>query len=214
MNLSDDALPYRVNVLSAAVKAALSWPDPLRGPSAPTYSGVHMSRILVGSLALLLLGACAGGSGQGIDDEQVDNDAVAAALEQCVDDAGYAPEVLASQPVGDIPSDSIYADPEFRAVLERCIVSSGAGEVEGDTPEEVADQNRRATVLTDCMRDRGWEVPDPTMVAGPAGSEYLVPTITGPPTDDAETEAAFADDFSACADEAGIPLVIDSEPEP
>jgi len=174
-----------------------------------------MNRFLLGSLALLLLGGCVGGSGPGIgDDGQVDNDAVAAALEQCVVEAGYPPEVLASPAVGDIPPDSIWADPEFNAVFQRCIVSSGAGEVEGDTPEEVADQNRRATVLTDCMRDRGWDVPDPTMVAGPAGSEYLVPTITGPPSDDAETEAAFGEDFSACADEAGIPLVIDSEPEP
>jgi hypothetical protein len=172
-----------------------------------------MNRILVGSLALLLLGGCAGGSGQGIGDQPADNDAVAAALEQCVVEAGYPPEVLASPEVGDIPSDSIWADPEFNAVFQRCIVSSGAGDVEGDTPEEVADQNRRATTLTDCMRDRGWEVPDPTMVAGPAGSEYLVPTITGPPTDDDETEAAFAGDMSACAEEAGIPLVIDSEPE-
>ncbi len=118
---------------------------------------------------------------------------------------GFPSEIRGSRPLGVMPSDSMYADPAFQAVDARCGVQSGIGEVEGDTPEEVASQNERATKFTGCLRGRGWPIDDPELVVNPAGDDYLVPRVE-PPRGGAERQQAFTRDLTACATEAGIPV--------
>lgn len=160
-------------------------------------------------LVLLLLAGCQGAPAQPAGEHGEFDPASAGALEQCLAESGYPPKAVGTPPVGDTPSDSVWADSEFNRVFARCLVSSGAGEADGDDPREIATQNERATLLTNCMRERGWDVPDPTQVPGPAGSEYLVPRVGEPPRQDAETTQAYFGDLVECGDEVGLPVVGD-----
>ncbi len=161
-----------------------------------------VKRIEAVVIGALLLAACAGPANDPGDSPAID----AAAFqdyEECMAAGGFPREVRGPELIGVIPSDSIYADPAFQAVEARCLVQSGIGEVEGDTPEEVAAQNERATKLTGCLRDRGWDIDDPELVDNPAGEDYFVPRVE-PPPGGAETQQAFSRDLTACATEAGI----------
>lgn len=129
------------------------------------------------------------------------------ALEACMQEAGYGPELLRAMPVGEKPLGSVYADPAFDRALSRCIVVSGAGTADGDDPEEVAAQNQRAMQFTACMRDLGWSVPDPRTVKGPGGTQYLVPAIEGPGSANAAIRSSFDRDVATCGAQSGIPVL-------
>lgn len=165
-----------------------------------------MKRIeTVGVGMLLLAAACAGPLNDRAASPVIDA-AAYQSYEECMAAGGFPSEVRGPMPPpGAMPSDSIYVDPAFQAVDGRCAVQSGIGEVDGDTPEEVAAQNDKATKFTGCMRDRGWDIDDPELVANPAGEDYLVPRLE-PPPGGAETQQAFGRDLTVCATEAGIPV--------
>jgi hypothetical protein len=154
-------------------------------------------------ISLAMLVACSPAGTEQPTDLRTDA-AAQAAFEQCMQNRGYSVEDMGPPTTGRVPAGSV--DREFETAKQLCALEAGTGSVDGDDPEEVAEQNARATEMTQCMRDRGWDVADPELAQGPLGSQYLIPLLEGPPGADAETAAAFSDDVAACGGQAGIPI--------
>ncbi len=129
------------------------------------------------------------------DDALRTDSAAFAAFDECLDRAGYSPRPTATGPQSF--SDELLA---YQRAAMRCSVESGIGEVDGDDPAEVQWANGIATGITECLRDGGWDVPDP--VLEPLG-RYLVPP-SGVVSDDPVTQSEFNRDLQACAAHYGI----------
>lgn len=121
-----------------------------------------------------------------------------AAFRECVEDAGISRAELASLFSGTIASTNEHW-PDF----ERCLVESGIGRVDGDSPEEIAAHNLRASLMADCLRASGWDV---RPVLEPRG-RYLLPPLRAPGEDPWNPQ--FFADMRACAEQIGIPVADD-----
>jgi len=100
----------------------------------------------------------------------------------------------------DGPSD------EFVAADEACqpILEDAMPEAKDLSPEELAERQDQMLAMAQCMRDKGYDMPDPQVDsngrfrverrAGPGAG-------TGPPED----EEQFREDMEACSEEAGMP---------
>lgn len=145
----------------------------------------------------LVLGACAlspATTTTALSDDE-------AAYADCMRDAGF--DLAEIEPIvsgEDIQPGSVRASQEFQQVDRRCIVSSGIGDVVGDSPEEIAEKDTQALTMTQCMRDRGWEMPDPVR---DAIRGYLIPGSPVVPID-ADQQAVQLADLQECGEEAGI----------
>jgi len=97
---------------------------------------------------------------------------------------------------------------EFDAADEACqpIIEDAMPEVEDLSPEELAERQDQLLAMAQCMRDKGYDMPDPEIDAdgrtrigrraGPGSGSG-----TGPPED----EEQFQEDMEACSEEAGMP---------
>jgi hypothetical protein len=95
---------------------------------------------------------------------------------------------------------------EFEAADEACqpILEDAMPEGEELSPEELAERQDQMLAMAQCMRDKGYDMPDPQVDsngrfrverrAGPGAG-------TGPPED----EEQFREDMEACSEEAGLP---------
>ena len=144
-------------------------------------------------IAVLSIAACSDDDGA-IGDSEPPTEQQREAYEQCLVDAGYAPEDFT--PV----SMSITTDLEAVLADSRCIVASGVGEVDVDDPEEATAHTERTLTFMRCMRAAGWQVPDPEPSAN---GKYLVPAGL-PIPDDAEEAKAFHGDLETCSADAGL----------
>lgn len=124
-------------------------------------------------------------------------------LRACVEAAGYDwdaawPPWTSEEPP---PEDSLYADPAFHAVLEGCLVETGAA-AEGPFDEErIARENAVVLEYVRCMRARGWELPEPEVWEGPEHPGLLEQPPVPVPEGAAEAEQAARDSL-----ECGFPL--------
>ena len=97
---------------------------------------------------------------------------------------------------------------EFQAADEACrsIIEDAMPEPEDLSPEELAERQDRMLALAQCIRDKGYDMPDPQVDSdgrvmierrgGPSAGSG-----TGPPED----EEKFLEDMEACQEEAGMP---------
>lgn len=152
--------------------------------------------------ALAVTTACAGDSSSesSTSESSTPGDSPTAAYEACLADAGYILSEMGARPIGSGDPASPYKDVGFQRAERRCIVQAGIGEIEGDSPDEVAAKDAQAIGITRCMRERGWTMPDPRRdpVTG-----YLIPGSPAVP-DDSDTQTALLADLTACGEEFGI----------
>jgi hypothetical protein len=162
-----------------------------------------------------LLGACGGNGGSDGDASGGDSgggeDSAAedATLEyaQCMRDQGIEdfpdPEIgengemqLATPEGGDIE--------EFEAADDECKPILDEAQSRGSrlSPEEQAERQDQALAMAQCMRERGWDMPDPEIDEGGGIAVQNPDNIGGP--GDARFEQ-FEDDMTDCNEEAGIP---------
>jgi hypothetical protein len=120
-------------------------------------------------------------------------------------DGGFTqivPEGEGGGPEG--PSDEFQAaDDECRSIMEDALP-----EPEDLSPEEVAERQDQLLAMAQCMRDKGYDMPDPEVdssgrvTIGRRGGPADGGSGTGPPAD----EDQFREDMEACQDEAGMDL--------
>ena len=168
----------------------------------------------LGALALAgLLGAC--GDNGGSDgtssggDASGDSSARDATLEyaQCMRAHG-----VEDFPDPEVGEDGEYqlstpevADPdEFEAADDQCkpILDEARSEGHQLSPEEQAERQDQALAMAQCMREKGWDMPDPEIEEGGGIAVQNPPDIGGP--GNARFER-FQDDIADCNEEAGIP---------
>jgi hypothetical protein len=162
-----------------------------------------------------LLGAC-GGNGGSDDDASggdsgggEDSAAEDATLEyaQCMRDHGIEdfpdPEIgengemqLSTPEGGDLE--------EFEAADDECKPILDEAQSQGSrlSPEEQAERQDQALAMAQCMRENGWDMPDPEVEEGGGIAVQNPPNIGGP--GDTRFEQ-FEADIADCNEEASIP---------
>jgi hypothetical protein len=158
-----------------------------------------------------LLGACGGKGGSDETPSGGGDDSAAqdATLEyaQCMRDHGV--EDFPDPEVGEngeyqLSTPEVADQDEFQAADEECKPILDEAQREGHqlSPEEQAERQDQALALARCMRERGWDMPDPEVEEG-GGIAIQNPDDIGGPGN-ARFEQ-FQDDMTDCNDEAGIP---------
>jgi hypothetical protein len=158
-----------------------------------------------------LLGACGGNGGSG-DTTSGGGDEASAAQDatleyaQCMRDHGI--EDFPDPEVGEDGEFQLstpeIADPdEFEAADDECKPILDEAQREGNqlSPEEQAERQDQALAMARCMRERGWDMPDPEIEEGGGIAIQNPPDIGGPGNARFED---FQDDIADCNEEAGI----------
>lgn len=183
-------------------------------------AGIAVVALLGAGAAFVLAGGDGGGRGEGDesvagDDGRSDVDFADAALEyaQCMRDEGledWPDPVIADGGVVDLDSGETYDMdmPEVQAAHEECqsIVDAAQDQPPQLTPEEQAEMQDQALAMVECMRDRGWEMPDPEISedGGSVGIAVEEGESNLPLPGDPDLER-FEQDQEECDEEAGFP---------
>lgn len=129
----------------------------------------------------------------------VDPDSAQVRFEGCMRDSGY--------PLDDPEVESYLADREkgrdevdwdLERVLTTCSQAAGTGWGPGNRPDEVAALNEAALNQTECVRERGWEVPDPVPEPFDRFLRFDAETVFEMVPDDAESARQFIADVEEC----------------
>lgn len=118
----------------------------------------------------------------------------------CMAEAGYDMNAIWPPPTGEVPEDSIWNDEAFNRALVECGRETGNPDRFAD-PDERAEMTERSVRMTECMRQRGWDIPDPE--PEPLFGEFLMPPEI-PTPEDAEARAALQRDVEYCTQESGF----------
>ncbi|HEY8523713.1 MAG TPA: hypothetical protein VIL48_02035 [Acidimicrobiales bacterium] len=158
-----------------------------------------------------LLGACGsdgsdnGDAGSGTGTGSAAEDATLA-YARCMRDNGVEdfPDPGVGEDGGLRLSTGDATDPDFEDAEHECRPILDEAQQAGTqlSPEEEAAQRDRALALARCMRDRGWDFPDPEVEEG-GGIAVQNPEDVGGPGD--PRFERFDEDMTACHEEAGIP---------
>jgi hypothetical protein len=153
-----------------------------------------------------------GGGGSGGPDSQEFRDAMLEYAE-CMRDHGIDmpdPEfeegggVTQIMPEGEAPGPE--ASEEFEAADEACqpILEDAMPEGEELSPEEVAERQDQMLAMAQCMRDKGYDMPDPQV---DSNGRVRVERRAGPGSEDGppEDQEQFQEDMESCSEEAGLP---------
>lgn len=120
-------------------------------------------------------------------------------LRACIEQAGYDWEEV--YPVWNspfpAPKDSVW-DRAFWRAWEVCVVETGA--VEPFTEERIAAESRETMAYVRCMRERGWNLPDPE----PSDSPYH-PGLLKYPQFDVPQDPKAADRYYRDTADCGLP---------
>jgi hypothetical protein len=131
----------------------------------------------------VVLAVVAGGCASAGGDEPAES-----AVDKCLADAGYSKDEVS----GDLDYHRLQ-DPEFDAALVECYRAVGVELPAAGELTRSLDQVLLAEVR--CLRDKGWDVPDP--VRGPHGALNMGDLTDVIPDDQA---AAFEQDDQACVE--------------
>ncbi|MGH2657614.1 MAG: hypothetical protein ACRDIZ_13135 [Actinomycetota bacterium] len=121
-------------------------------------------------------------------------------LRVCIEGAGYDwDEVwpIWSSPEHP-PEDSVFADRAFWQAWQVCLVETG--NLEPWDEQRIAEENRETLKYMECMRDRGWNLPDPETSDSP-----IHPGLLGEPIAVPEDPEAAARYYRGSAD-CGFPF--------
>jgi hypothetical protein len=106
--------------------------------------------------------------------------------------------------IEDAPAEGGPAGPseEFEAADEECasILEDVRGEMTPQSPEEIAEMQDQLVAMAECMRERGYDMPDPE-VSGDGGIQIRVGSGPGDAQMDGEQ---FNKDQEECNEEAGM----------
>ena len=95
---------------------------------------------------------------------------------------------------------------EFQAADEACqpIIEDAMPEAEQLSPEEVSERQDQMLAMAQCMRDKGYDMPDPQV---DSNGRFRVERRAGPSSGDGppEDEEQFREDMGACSEQAGLP---------
>jgi hypothetical protein len=95
---------------------------------------------------------------------------------------------------------------EFQAADEACqpILEEAMPEAEQLSPEEQAERQDQMLAMAQCMRDKGYDMPDPQV---DSNGRFRVERRAGAASGDGppEDEEKFREDMEACSEEAGLP---------
>lgn len=152
-------------------------------------------------LVLLPFSACQALGGGDKSDDSATDDSSAAAQDALLDYVACMREngVPMKDPkpgVGltgedDVPTEVLEAAEAACEHLVEDIVPTG-----GDDPKLTAEQKEALLAQAQCMRERGWEVPDPEFVGGAA--------MSGLPEGIDPDDPSFKKDLEDCAEESGV----------
>jgi hypothetical protein len=157
-----------------------------------------------------LLGACGSSGDDSAGDSGGEGESAAqdATLEfaQCMRDQGI--EDFPDPEVGE-NGEMQLSTPEggdragFEAAEEECrpILDEARSQGEQASPEERAERHDQALALAECMREKGWDMPDPEVDEGGGIAIQNPDGIGGPGNDRFEQ---FEEDMTGCNEEAGI----------
>lgn len=90
-------------------------------------------------------------------------------------------------------------DKELFAML--CSQAAGNGWFPGNRPDEARLLNEQAITATECIRERGWDYPDPVPERFGRFLEVEDPAAPGVKPDDVGQARQLADDVASCLDE-------------
>lgn len=173
--------------------------------------------IAVGAIALVLAGGAAlalsssgtdSESSSADDDRQIEQDA-ALEFARCMREQGLEnwPDPVFDAETGgfDLDSGDEYSMdmPEVQAATGVCdpIMDAAADELNDDrpplTPEEEAEMRDAAIAFSQCMRDRGWDFPDPEFSEDGAAGHEMSPDSNLPEPGDPDMEQ-FEQDQEEC----------------
>lgn len=155
----------------------------------------------LGAAALLVLSiaACAPQPAEPAATEPISADDALLKYADCMRDHGV--QMDDPEPGGGISIDAEGLSPEeVQAAEEDCadLREQALGEPEGGGISE--EQKQRILDQVACMRERGYDVPDPTFDGGMATNGDNSGSNTGPAPDDPN----FQRDAAECAEEAGL----------
>jgi len=177
--------------------------------------------IAVGVLAVAGIGAAlllpGGGDdddpGTGSDDGGGEDEFADAAFEyaQCMRDQGIdMPDPVIDENGGvgigmDAEGANAPTPEEMQAAEEECGPIMEQAEQAGPdlTPEEVAERQDQALAMSQCMRDRGWNFPDPEVDENGGIGIQIDPSNGLPGPEDADFEQ-FEQDQEECNEESGL----------
>ena len=162
------------------------------------------------ALALLLVGmaSCTGPGSTGAPEEPIGAGSPGEVneddprLKACIEAAGYdyeevTPVWSSSSPP---PEGSIYADPAFWQAWTGCLEEAGV--IEPFSQARTERENRETLEYVECMRDRGWDMPDPHVWTGPEHPGLLTPRDPEPLPQDKESLNQYYRDTDDC----GLPV--------
>jgi hypothetical protein len=95
---------------------------------------------------------------------------------------------------------------EFEAADEACqpIIEDAMPEAEELSPEEQAERQDQMVAMAECMRDKGYDMPDPQV---DSNGRVRIERRGSPSSDTGpqEDQEQFQEDMEACSEEAGLP---------
>lgn len=154
-----------------------------------------------------------GGGGSGDPDSQEFRDAMLEYAE-CMRDHGIDmpdPEFEQGGGFTQIMPDGEAGGPEgpseeFQAADEACqpMLEDAMPEAEQLSPEELAERQDQMLAMAQCMRDKGYDMPDPQV---DSNGRFRVERRAGPSSENGppEDQEQFQQDMESCSEEAGLP---------
>jgi hypothetical protein len=96
---------------------------------------------------------------------------------------------------------------EYQAARDACqpIIDDAVQGGEQLSPEEVAERQDDALAMAQCMRDRGWDMPDPEVTDDGAIRIRTEDDDGGVPQPEDPNFDQYSQDQQACSEEAGLP---------
>ena len=156
--------------------------------------------------ACAALVACGGSSEADSQDEQASFEDAQLEFAQCMRENGVdIPDPEPGQGGGIIFDSESGIDPSsdsFQAAQEECgsILDEAIPEGERPDPAEMRDQLHQ---MTECLRDKGYDVPEPQIV-GPGDDPPSEPPTASGDFEELQDDPEFQQAQEDCADEAGL----------
>lgn len=187
----------------------------LSGSRLAAVAGVVV--IVAGAGIALALTGGGGRGGEGSDgsssDEPTSLEDAALRFTECMRDEGIDmpdPQVTDDGmrvSGGPDPENLSPRQQEAKEACQRFLDQMDRQEGEDLSPEEIAERQDQALAMSECMRDRGWDIPDPevredgsiSIAVDIEGDDRIIPAPEDPDFDQ------FKQDQQACHEESGLP---------
>jgi hypothetical protein len=188
----------------------------LSGGRLAVIAGVAVIVVATG-LALVLTsdgGGSAGEGGGGSSGEATSLEEAAFQFAECMREHGLEdfpdPQVtdqgvsLGGAPSPDEPENMSAEEREAAEACEHHLADTGPLEGEDLSPEELAERQDQALAMARCMRDRGWDMPDPEITEDGGIMISRSPEAAGIPGPGDPRQDEFRQDQQECHEEAGL----------